>query len=136
MLEVFTNTTQTLAQGNAIKFDTTKFSDCRMSLNSAGTSITIRTPGRYLVSFDGVGGSGTASTAFTIQMYVNGVAQLCAQTTNTVATGNDKAPLSFVTLVQVNNSCCSVNNSQTLTFVASNAVSGTITHANVSIIRL
>ena len=73
---------------------------------------------------------------FTIQMYVNGTAQLCAQTTNTVATGNDKAPLSFVTLVQVNNSCCSVNNNQTLTFVAPNAVSGTITHANVSIIRL
>lgn len=136
MLEVFTNTTQTLLQGNAIKFDMIKFSDCRMSLNSAGTSITVQTPGRYLVSFDGVGGSGTASTAFTIQMYVNGVAQPCAQTTNTVATGNDKAPLGFTTLIQVNNSCCSVNNNQTLTFVAPNAVGGTITHANVSIIRL
>lgn len=136
MLEVFTNTSQTLAQGNAIKFDTTKFSDCRMSLNSANTSITIRTPGRYLVSFDGIGGSGTASTAFTIQMYVNGVAQPCAQTTNTVAAGNDKAPLGFTTLIQVNNSCCSVNNSQVLTFVASETVSGTIIHANVSIIRL
>lgn len=136
MLEILTNTEQTLAQNGQISFNLTKFSDNRMVVNSAGTSITVRTPGRYLVSFDGVGGSGTAATAFTIQMYVNGVAQPCALSTNTIATADDKMPLSFITLIQVNNSCCSVSNNQTLTFVATEATSGVITHANVSIIRL
>lgn len=105
-------------------------------MNNTGTSVVVKTPGRYLVSFDAVGGSTTADTAFTIQMYVNGVAQPCAQTTNTASDANAQGALGFTTLIQVNNSCCSVNNNQTLTFVATAATAGSITHANLAIIRL
>lgn len=136
MFEVFTNTSQTLAQNTAITFDTTKFSDCRVALNSAGKQITIKTPGRYLIHFDAVGGSTTASTPFTIQLYVNGIACPCAITTNTVGTANDLSTLGFDTLVQINQSCCCTNNSQTFQFIATNAISGIVSHANVSIIRL
>lgn len=136
MLEVFSNASQTLAQNGQVAFTTTKFSDCRYQISNTGTSITVRTPGRYLVSFDAVGGSSTENTAFTIQMYVNGVAQPCAQTTNSAPAANAGGPLAFTTLIQVNNSCCSVNNNRTLTFVATSATAGTITHANLAIIRL
>lgn len=136
MFEVFTNTSQTLTTGTAISFDTTKFDDCRTSLGSSGKTISITTPGRYLIHFDAVGGSSTAATPFTIQLYVNGTACPCAITTNTVATANDALALGFDTLVQVNQSCCCANNNQTYQFVATNAVSGTITHANVVVVRL
>lgn len=48
----------------------------------------------------------------------------------------EQGALGFTTLIQVNNSCCSVNNNQTLTFVATAATAGSITHANLAIIRL
>ena len=136
MFEVFTNTSQTLAQNTAITFDTIKFNDCRVSLNSTGKSITIKTPGRYLIHFDGIGGSTTASTPFTIQLYVNGTACPCAITTNTVGTANDLSALGFTTLVQINQSCCCADNSQVFQLVATNAVSGIISHANISVVRL
>lgn len=136
MFEVFTNTSQTLTQNSAIAFDVTKFGDGRVSLGSSGKTITIRTPGRYLISFDAIGGSSTAATPFTIQLYVNGTACPCALSTNTVATANDLEALGFSTLVQVNQSCCCADNNQTFQLVATNAVSGTISHANLAVIRL
>ena len=136
MLEIFSNGSQALAQNAQVAFTNIKFSDCRYQVNNTGTSVVVKTPGRYLVSFDAVGGSTTADTAFTIQMYVNGVAQPCAQTTNTASDANAQGALGFTTLIQVNNSCCSINNNQTLTFVATAATAGSITHANLAIIRL
>ena len=41
MFEVFTNTSQTMAQNTAVAFDRQKFSDCRVQLNNTGDTITI-----------------------------------------------------------------------------------------------
>ena len=136
MFEAFTNRVQTLAQNTAIVFDTIKFKDCRVLLNSAGNTITIATPGRYMLSFDGIGGSSTAATPFTIQMYINGEPKDCAITTNTVATANEAQPLSFNVLLSVNNCCYCVDNSQQIQFLQTNAAAGELSHANVTVIRL
>lgn len=136
MFEAFTNTTQSLTQNAPIVFSNVKFSDNRMRLSPNGESVVITTPGRYLVSFNGVGGSSNATTEFTIQLSVNGNAQPCAQTSNTVSAVGELGALSFTTLIQVNQSCCCSNNSQVLQFIATDATAGSVTHANVTIVRL
>lgn len=57
MFEVFTNTSQVMAQNAAVVFDRQKFSDCRVKLSGENNTITISTPGRYLVHFDGIAGA-------------------------------------------------------------------------------
>lgn len=136
MFEVFTNTSQTMAQDTAVVFDRQKFSDCRVRLNGTGNTITISTPGRYLVHFDGIAGSNTVDTAFSLQLYVNGVAQACARSTTITPLANNGASIAFDTLIQVNNSCCCANNFQSLQIIATEANAGTLTHANVVIIHL
>lgn len=136
MFEVFTNTSQTMAQNTAVVFDRQKFSDCRVQLNNTGDTITISTPGRYLIHFDGIAGSDTVDTAFSLQLYVNGVAQVCARSTTITPLASNGTSIAFNTLIQVNNSCCCVNNSQSLQIIATDTSAGTLTHANVVIIHL
>lgn len=136
MFEVFTNTSQALSEGTAITFDRQKFSDCRVKLNGAGNTISISTPGRYLIHFDGVGGSDTADGVLSIQLYVNGVAQVCALTQNATPAASTGTALGFDTLIQVSNSCCCSNNSQTLQIIATSTAAATLTHANLVVIHL
>ena len=136
MFEVFTNTSQTMAQNTAVVFDRQKFSDCRVQLNNTGDTITISTPGRYLIHFDGIAGSDTVDTAFSLQLYVNGVAQTCARSTTITPLASNGTSIAFNTLIQVNNSCCCANNSQSLQIIATDTNAGTLTHANVVIIHL
>lgn len=136
MFEVFSNTSRVLAQNAPVVFDTQKFTDCRVRLNGAGNTITISTPGRYLVHFDAIAGSNTVDTAFTLQLFVNGVAQPCALTTNITPVASTGTSLGFDTLIQVNSSCCCANNAQTLQIIATTADAGTITHANLIVIHL
>ena len=136
MFEVFTNTSQTMAQNTAVIFDRQKFSDCRVQLNNTGDTITISTPGRYLIHFDAIAGSNTVDTAFSLQLYVNGVAQACARSTTITPLASNGTSIAFNTLIQVNNSCCCANNSQSLQIIATDTNAGTLTHANVVIIHL
>ena len=136
MFEVFTNTSQTMAQNTAVVFDRQKFSDCRVQLNNTGDTITISTPGRYLIHFDGIAGSDTVDTAFSLQLYVNGVAQACARSTTITSLASNGTSIAFNTLIQVNNSCCCANNSQSLQIIATDTNAGTLTHANMVIIHL
>lgn len=136
MFEVFTNTSQIMAQNAAVVFDRQKFSDCRVQLNNTGDTITISTPGRYLIHFDGIAGSDTVDTAFSLQLYVNGVAQACARSTTITPLASNGTSIAFNTLIQVNNSCCCANNSQSLQIIATDTNAGTLTHANVVIIHL
>lgn len=136
MFEVFTNTSQVMAQNTAVVFDRQKFSDCRVRLSDQNNTITISTPGRYLIHFDGIAGSNTVDTAFSLQLYVNGVAQACARSTTITPVANNGTSIAFDTLIQVNNSCCCANNSQSLQIVATETNAGTLTHANVVIIHL
>lgn len=136
MFEVFTNTQQSLAENAPIAFDTVKFDDCRINLSTDHTTITIKAPGRYLLHFDGVGGSDTAATALQIQLFVDGTAQPQAYSSNVATLANDNNPLSFDVLLVVQPSCYYVNKAQTIQIKNVSAETGTITHANLVIIHL
>lgn len=95
-----------------------------------------RAPGRYLVSFNGVGSSTQATSPFTVALYQNEVA--LPETTTTVysTAANDVGALTFSTIVNVLPSCVSVNNQANLQVVATSANSGTMASANLIIYRL
>jgi hypothetical protein len=135
MYQVYNKTSTEYAQNAPIVFNTTKFTDCRVT-NTSGTTFSIRAPGRYLVSFNGVGSSTQATSPFTVALYQNEVA--LPETTTTVysTAANDVGALTFSTIVNVLPSCVSVNNQANLQVVATSANSGTMTNANLVIYRL
>lgn len=135
MYQAYSNTTTTYAQNAPLSFPTVKYSDCRVSATS-GTTFRIAAPGRYLVSFNGVGGSTAATTPFTVQLYKDGVAQPETVSTVTSVAANDVGTLAFTTIVNILPSCNCINNAVNLQVVATNATSGTVSEANLVIYRI
>lgn len=135
MYQVYNKTSTEYAQNAPIVFSTTKFTDCRV-MNASGTTFSIRAPGRYLVSFNGVGGSTQATSPFTVALYQNEVA--LPETTTTVysTAANDVGALAFSTIVNVLPSCAAANNRVNLQVVATSVNSGTMANANLIIYRL
>lgn len=135
MYQAYSNTSTTYAQNAPLAFPTVKFSDCRVSsLN--GTTFRISAPGRYVVSFNAVGGSTGATTPFTVQMFRDGVAQPETVSTITSVAANDVGTLSFTTIVDIRPSCSCINNATNLQIVATNATSGVVSSANLVVYKL
>lgn len=135
MYQAYSNTSTTYAQNAPLSFPNVKFTDCRVS-SVNGTTFRISAPGRYVISFNGVGGSTGATTPFTIQLFKDGVAQPETISTITSVAANDVGTLTFTTIVNVLPSCNCVNNSTNLQIIATNATSGTVSTANLVIYRL
>lgn len=135
MYQAYNNTTATYAQNAPLSFPTVKYTDCRISATS-GTTFRIATPGRYLVSFNGVGGSTGATTPFTVQLYKDGVAQPETVSTITSVAANDVGTLAFTTIINILPSCNCINNAVNLQVVATNATSGTVSEAILVIYRI
>ena len=118
MYQVYNKTSTEYAQNAPIVFNTNKFTDCRVT-NTSGTTFSISAPGRYLVSFNGVGSSTQATSPFTVALYQNET--LLPETTTSVysSAANDIGTLAFTTIVN-----------------ATSTNSGTMTNANLVIYRL
>lgn len=93
-------------------------------------------PGRYLVSFNGVGSSTQATSPFTVALYQNEVELPETITTAYSTAANDVGTLTFSTIVNVLPSCAAINNRVNLQVVATSANSGTMANANLVIYRL
>lgn len=135
MYQAYSNTKTTYEQNAPLSFPTVKYTDCRINVSN-GTTIRIGTPGRYLVSFNGVGGSTGATTPFTVQLYKDGVAQPETVSTVTSVAANDVGTLAFTTIVNILPSCNCVNNAVNLQVIATNATSGFLNEANIVIYRI
>ena len=135
MFEAYTTTTAVYETDAAIAFTDTRFRDCRISTASP-TSLSIVTPGRYYLSFHGVGSSNTAASPFTIALYRNDVAVPGVVTTITSTAAGDEQTLSLGTIINVPPSCCYIDNEVTLRLVVTSEEPGTLTSGNVTIFRL
>lgn len=135
MYQVYNRTSTEYAQNAPIVFNTNKFTDCRVT-NTSGTTFSISAPGRYLVSFNGVGSSTQATSPFTVALYQNEV--LLPETTTSVysTASGDVGTLAFTTIVNVMPSCAAINNRTSLQVVATSANNGTMVNANLVIYRL
>lgn len=134
MFEIYTSTTAQYEENQPITFTTTRFSDARIT--STDSLFTLKTPGRYLISFTGVGSSGTAASPFSVQLYKNGIAVPGASSTITSTAAGDEETLSIFTVLQVRPSCYAVNNTTTLQVMVTSAQAGTLYSGNLLIVRL
>lgn len=125
MFQVYTSSEQTLVANQAVEFDSIKYSNQRV-YNGAGTTFTIRTPGRYLISLNGVN-SGSAEA--TLQLFDKNEAQ-----PETITTAPQNGTFSFTTLMVVRPSCAMINNTDILQVRATTAA--TISNVNLVITRL
>ena len=135
MFEAYNTTSTTYTTNQPINFSTIRYEDCRVQLRNNNT-IVINTPGRYYVSFHGVGASDTANGQFTVQLYNNGVAVPGITTTISTNAATEPETLAASTIVNVLPSCAAVCNNASLQFVATSTDAGTLTSTNVVIFRL
>ena len=135
MFEAYNITSTTYTTNQPITFSTNRYEDCRVQLRNNNT-IVINTPGRYYISFHGVGASDTANGQFTVQLYNNGVAVPGIITTISTGTATEPETLAASTIVNVLPSCAAICNNASLQFVVTSTDAGTLTSANVVIFRL
>lgn len=135
MFETYNVALKNYSQNDNITFDSIRFSDCRIK-NTNGSTFTITTPGRYYVTFCGIGASGAATSPFTVQLYSNDLPVPAVLSTITSATAGDEQTLSFATIIDVRPSCCAINNNTKLQVRATSEEAGTIANANLIIFKL
>ena len=135
MFQAYTNTQAIYSQNQPINFNTVKFKDCRIS-DTGGTNFSICAPGKYVISFNGVGASNTADSAFSIALSQNGT--ILPETTSAITSidAESEGTLSFLTIVSILPSCCSVNNTTNLQVVVTSTNAGTLYGGNLVIYRL
>jgi hypothetical protein len=133
MYQVYNKTSTTYASGAPVVFNTTKFTDCRIS-TSNGTTFTLARPGRYQILFNGVGSSATAGSAFGVVLQQNESALPETQSTITSAAADDANALSFSTVIRVLPSCAAISNTVNLQVVT--IAAGTLANANLVITKL
>lgn len=129
MLYANTTTSQTIAAGGTLSFNSSTVNGCCNIIN--GTSaIRIRKPGIYKIDFNG--STDTTTSDVTVQLYVNGIPYVGALSTAPV--GGD---VGFTCLVQVLGNCCAVRSNlpSNLTIVNTGA-EATFTNAAITITRI
>lgn len=133
MIQAYTLNSSGIAYtaGSTIEFENVKFlTNCTQLFNQK--IIRIKKPGKYLVQFQGLIGSADAME--TVQMYNNGAPVTDAVATTYGSAVADPEATCFSTIVEILPSCCSVDNTANLTFVAETAF--TLYKANVVVTRL
>lgn len=136
MLDTYTPTSQTLSAETPINFDIVRHNtNCQIS-HSAGTpTVTLRAPGYYFVSFNGVASAtDTATDPIVVQLTNNGVNVPGGTTSSLSAAANSPISLSFTTIVRVLPSCCAVDNTTSLQ-VVNTGIEALFTNAELVIRR-
>lgn len=134
MFQAYSNTSTNYTQNSIVSFPKTKNPDDRINFN--GTEIIIKSPGKYLVQFNGIGSSGTSASPFTVQLFKDDAAVPDAISTITSTLANEQHTLSFNTIITIPRSCCVVDNTSSFTVVATSAVAGALALANIIITKL
>lgn len=125
MLQTYTrsNNGVAIASNTPITFLTNKYkSGCCVQHVDGSSSITLNAAGLYKVSFNGIfTAPSTTATTISIQLYNNTILIPEALAVATSTSTTDYVNLAFTTLIKVNPSCCAVDNTNSLTFVNTNA---------------
>ena len=132
MFEAYSTATATFTQNQPITFENIRYKDCRVNETNSST-ITITAPGRYYIFVGATGLSGAAGTAFSIQMFQNGVAIPAATAETSLATDTT---MGLSTIINVLPSCCAINNTTNIQVIVTSAQSGILTDRNIVVFRL
>ena len=118
MISSYNSTTQNVAIGAAYVFDTNRIvTGCTVGHVPGTTTFTLTKPGYYYVTFNTTFTTEATGEA-TVELLNGGVAVPGANGTETVTTAGDTKSISFATIIRVSPSCRAIDNSASLTFVA------------------
>jgi hypothetical protein len=135
MISTFNSTTQTVDVGGAYVFDTNRIvTGCTVGHVPGTSSLVLNKPGYYYITFNTTFTTATTGDA-TVELQNGGIAVPGANATETVTTAGDTKSISFTTIVKVLPSCPAIDNTTTLTFVATSIALDAST-ASVSITKL
>ena len=133
MIGAYNSTTQTVETGSAYVFDTNRIATgCTVGHVPGTTTFTLNKPGYYYVTFNTVFTT-TATGVATVELTDKGVAIPGAAGSETITTAGDSKTISFSTIVRVLPSCPAIDNTATLTFVATGIdLDATIAAVNIT----
>ena len=136
MLETYSQNI-TVLQNTAIPFNSTSIRKGCTAVKTDVNTIELNKSGIYMVSFDAVASTSTASGNIVVQMSKNGTLQPQAITATTSTGTTDIESLSFVTLVQVSedNSCSCCDSPVILKFL-NTGIGATYVQANVVVTKI
>ena len=135
MISSYNSAAQTVATGSAYAFDTNRIvTGCTVGHTAGGTTFTLTKPGYYYVTFNTTFTTEATGVA-SIELRNGGTAIPGANGAETVTTAGDTKSVALATIVKVFPSCCAIDNTATLTFVAT-GIALDVTTANVNITKL
>lgn len=136
LLNTYTNTSQTVATNGNIRFDNVNVLDgCSIDFNASSTSVVLDKAGVYFITMDATVSDAGTPGAVGLQIAKNGTG-INGATAKTVTTAStDVYALTVSTIVKVLPSCCSTDNTTTIT-VANTGLSAIYTNANLTIVKL
>ena len=118
MISSYNSTTQTVEVGTAYVFDTNRIvTGCTVGHVAGTSTFTLTKPGYYYVTFNTTFTTEATGEA-TVELQNGGVIVPGATGTETVTTAGDTKSISFSTIIKVLPSCAAIDNTATLTFVA------------------
>lgn len=135
MFQAYSSTPTIYAQNTLVNFPKIKVSDDRIEYGG-NTEISIKSPGKYLIQFNGVGAANTAASPFSLQLYKDDIPIPDAVSTITSTVAGEQHTLSFNTIVTVPRSCCVVDGTTRLSVIATGAITGALSMANIIITKL
>lgn len=118
MISTYNSTTQTVEVDGAYVFDTNRIATgCTVGHVPGTTTFTLTKPGYYYVTFNTT--FTTADTGIaTVELKNGGITVPGAIGSETVTTVGDTKSIAFATIIKVLPSCPAIDNTTTLTFVA------------------
>ena len=133
MISAYNAAAQTVAIDGAYVFDTNRVATgCTVGHVPGTTTFTLTKPGYYYVTFNTVFTTATTGIA-TVELQNGGVTVPSATGSETVTTAGDTKSISFATIVKVLPSCPAINNTATLTFVATGLeIEATVAAVNIT----
>jgi hypothetical protein len=135
MISTFNSNTQTVEVDSAYVFDTNRIvTGCTVGHTPGTSTFTLTKPGYYYVTFNTVFTTADTGVA-TIELRNSDTVIPGAIGSETVTTAGDVKSVSFSTIIRVLPSCCAIDNTVTLTFVAT-SLELTASTASVSITKL
>jgi hypothetical protein len=135
MISTFNSTAQTVDVGGAYVFDTNRIvTGCTVGHVPGTSALVLNKPGYYYITFNTTFTTATTGEAI-VELQNGGIAVPGANGAETVTTAGDTKSISFTTIVKVLPSCPAIDNTTTLTFVAT-GIALDATTAAVSITKL
>ena len=118
MISAYNSTTETVELGGAYVFDTNRIvTGCTVGHVPGTAAFTLTKPGYYYVTFNTTFTTEATGIA-TVELRNGGTLVPGATGAETITTAGDTKSISFSTIIKVLPSCAAIDNTTTLTFVA------------------